>query len=373
VAIATKVGTAAPTIQYAYTDYLGSILTVTNSTGAVITEQNFDAWGRMRNPSTWAYTSVPTSPTWLYRGYTGHEHVPQFGLINMNGRMYDPVVGRMLSVDNFVQEVRNSQSYNRYSYVVNNPLKYNDPSGEFFRPWLNFTIGFYSGLIKGDGIAESVRSGWHRASNGVRITAGAFVTDGNKPWRRPLELLSRFTWQLPQTTIGYSNAHIYNTFGLGGGVEAVDYEYGATVISTRGNWGGVTMSNVILGDRTIAADANNTLFQHEYGHYLQSQASGGAYLWRYGLPSLLTDANSHDFSRPEQDANRRAFLYFNREVAGFQNDANQEDGSGWNFSRNPLDINRNGRLDTPDYVDFTNGDRSVLRSLRPDARWFFGW
>jgi RHS repeat-associated protein len=116
-AIATKVGAAAPTIQYAYTDYLGSILTATNSTGAVIVEQNFDAWGRMRNPSTWAYTGIPTNPTRLYRGYTWHEHVTQFGLINMNGRMYDPVIGRMLSVDNYVQEVRNSQSYNRYSYV----------------------------------------------------------------------------------------------------------------------------------------------------------------------------------------------------------------------------------------------------------------
>jgi RHS repeat-associated protein len=82
----------------------------------------------MRNPSTWAYTSITPNPDWLYRGFTGHEHVTQFGLINMNGRMYDPVAGRMLSVDNFTHG--GSQGYNRYSYALNNPLRYGDPDGE---------------------------------------------------------------------------------------------------------------------------------------------------------------------------------------------------------------------------------------------------
>ena len=66
---------------------------------------------------------------WLTRGFTGHEHLPQFNLINMNGRLYDPIVGRMLSVDNNVADATNTQAYNKYSYVVNNPLKYTDPSG----------------------------------------------------------------------------------------------------------------------------------------------------------------------------------------------------------------------------------------------------
>ena len=117
---------------YTYTDHLGSILTVTDATGAVTAEQNFDAWGRSRNASTWLYTSVASVPGWLYRGYTGHEHLTQFSLINMNGRMYDPVAGRMLSADNYVQEPYNTQSYNRYAYCVNNPLKYTDPDGDFW-------------------------------------------------------------------------------------------------------------------------------------------------------------------------------------------------------------------------------------------------
>jgi len=53
----------------------------------------------------------------------------EFGLINMNGRCYDPVVGRFLSPDILVQNPNNTQCYNRYSYAINNPLKYSDPSG----------------------------------------------------------------------------------------------------------------------------------------------------------------------------------------------------------------------------------------------------
>ena len=56
----------------------------------------------------------------------------------MNGRLYDPVLGRFLSPDNYVQLPDFSQSFNRYSYCLNNPLKYTDPSGEFF--WLDDAI-----------------------------------------------------------------------------------------------------------------------------------------------------------------------------------------------------------------------------------------
>jgi len=118
------------TYYYTYTDHLGSILTATNSTGTTVAEQNFGPWGRKRNPSTWNYSSVPTVPVWLYRGYTGHEDMPEFGLINMNGRMYDPILNRMLSADNEVPGALGTQGYNRYAYALNNPLKYTDPDGE---------------------------------------------------------------------------------------------------------------------------------------------------------------------------------------------------------------------------------------------------
>lgn len=112
-----------------YKDHLGSILTLTDNTGVVAAAQNFDAWGRSRNPNDWTYSNVPAVPSWLRRGYTGHEHLPQFGLINMNARLYDPLLGRMLSPDNYVADATATQDYNRYTYARNNPVSYIDPDG----------------------------------------------------------------------------------------------------------------------------------------------------------------------------------------------------------------------------------------------------
>lgn len=119
--------------HYTYTDHLGSIVTVTNSSGSIEVEQSFDAWGRCRNAGSWILQASTTSTglQWLYRGFTGHEHLDQFGLINMNARLYDPVLAKMISPDNFVNGAFNSQGYNRYSYANNNPLSYVDPDGNF--------------------------------------------------------------------------------------------------------------------------------------------------------------------------------------------------------------------------------------------------
>ena len=163
--IALRTGTTgAFTFYYAYTDYLGSILRVTDANGTLIADgkQSFDAWGRKRNPTTWTYTNIPSTSTWLYRGYTGHETLSQFNLINMNGRLYDPIVGRMLSPDNFVQDATSTQSYNRYSYALNNPLKYRDPDGEFLT-WSFYNGGFsigINGTPAGLPIGTGINIGW---------------------------------------------------------------------------------------------------------------------------------------------------------------------------------------------------------------------
>jgi len=65
-------------------------------------------------------------------GYTGHEHLPGFGLINCNARLYDPALGRFLMPDPMVQDPASTQNFNRYSYCLNNPLKYTDERGEYF-------------------------------------------------------------------------------------------------------------------------------------------------------------------------------------------------------------------------------------------------
>ena len=128
------------TIHYLHTDHLGSWTAVTNETGTVVDEQSYDAWGNRRDPATWtSYNYTPPEPQYD-RGFTGHEHLDGFQLINMNGRMYDPVVSRMLAPDNFVQTPDFSQNFNRYSYALNNPLMFTDPDGELL--WLIPNIGW---------------------------------------------------------------------------------------------------------------------------------------------------------------------------------------------------------------------------------------
>ncbi|MGC9355690.1 MAG: DUF5675 family protein, partial [Mariniphaga sp.] len=110
---------------WVFRDYLGNII------GAQVGGAfSIDSWGRRRNPDDWSYDLTGEPDLVAGRGFTGHEWLPWFDLINMNGRLYDPVVGRFLSPDENVQMPDFSQSFNRYSYTFNNPLKYTDPNGE---------------------------------------------------------------------------------------------------------------------------------------------------------------------------------------------------------------------------------------------------
>ena len=147
-------------LRYIFKDHLGSWTTITDEKGKIEREQSFDAWGKMRDPYTWREFdpdgTQPQGPL-FDRGFTGHEHLFEFGLINMNGRMYDPVMSTFLSVDNYVSSPDFSQAFNRYAYCLNNPLKYTDPDGEF--PWIPMLIGAgisvttngIDNLINGDG------------------------------------------------------------------------------------------------------------------------------------------------------------------------------------------------------------------------------
>lgn len=108
--------------RFLHKDYLGSILAISDDEGNLLEEAHFDAWGQL----------VAGSISLLDRGYTSHEHFDDVGIIHMNGRLYDPLLRRFLNADENIQDPNNTQNYNKYSYVLNNPMMYNDPSGEFF-------------------------------------------------------------------------------------------------------------------------------------------------------------------------------------------------------------------------------------------------
>ena len=109
---------------------MGNIAHVVSATYTVLHEYSYDAWGRMRNPTNWTNFDPGSEPVLFSgRGFTSHEHLPWFNLINMNGRAYDPLAGQFLSPDPLIQDPLSTQHFNRYSYCVNNPLSSIDPSG----------------------------------------------------------------------------------------------------------------------------------------------------------------------------------------------------------------------------------------------------
>jgi len=104
------------------------LIALTNESGAPIERYAYDPWGARRNPDDWTQKDSRAKLI-TNRGYTMHEHLDAFGIINMNGRVYDPLTAQFLSPDPFVQSPDNWANYNRYGYCLNNPLIYSDPSG----------------------------------------------------------------------------------------------------------------------------------------------------------------------------------------------------------------------------------------------------
>jgi RHS repeat-associated protein len=123
-------------------DHLGSTDVVQNAGGAVSVRPSFTAFGARRDddwnglPSTAELTAIANTSR---RGFTGHEMLDNVGLVHMNGRVYDPALGRFISADPFIDGETNPQGWNRYAYVQNRPCSATDPSG-FGAPQRGFTL-----------------------------------------------------------------------------------------------------------------------------------------------------------------------------------------------------------------------------------------
>jgi RHS repeat-associated protein len=148
-------------MYYIHTDHLGSYCAITDIGKNVVQRNFFDVWGNffyftmdsaiidtnIYNPDIFIPRglsgNVYKNFTLINRGFTGHEHYPNLKIINMNGRIYDPVIARFFSPDKYVVNSSFTQDYNRYSYARNNPLKYVDPDGE----WIHLVIGAIIGGV----------------------------------------------------------------------------------------------------------------------------------------------------------------------------------------------------------------------------------
>lgn len=214
-------------IYYIGRDHLGSITHITDNNGNLLHEYSYDPWGRLRNPSTQQVYDVGLEPRlFLGRGYCGHEHLDWCGLINMNARLYDPTLGRFLSPDPFVQAPDFSQNFNRYSYCLNNPLRFTDKDGEWFwQVGLSF-LGAYIGGVAANGWEfNPVRWNYNSVSTFLGIGIGG-MTGGIGGWgvASPGSVTFAGNMITPYGTIGGS---MYKA----GGTSNWRYGYGWTTIA----------------------------------------------------------------------------------------------------------------------------------------------
>ncbi len=163
-------------LHYLHRDYQGTILAISDEAGKAEEKRHFDAWGNLvyLEQNGIVVNLKGAQDLMIERGYTGHEHFFQVGLIHMNGRMYDPKLHTFLSVDNFIQDPFNSQNYNRFGYVMNNPLMYIDQSGEF--AWALVYVGAIIGAVMGatSYISHAIMTGnWNWGQFGLSILGGA--------------------------------------------------------------------------------------------------------------------------------------------------------------------------------------------------------
>lgn len=115
-------------LNWTHLDRLGSVVAISNAAGTVVEKLAYDSWGKRRN-LTDNGTPNTTDGVTDNKGFTGHEMLDKLDLVHMNGRVYDPFVARFMSADPIIQDPTHSQSYNRYTYVWNNPTNLTDPTG----------------------------------------------------------------------------------------------------------------------------------------------------------------------------------------------------------------------------------------------------
>ena len=186
----------------------------TNENGNITKELGYDAWGRRRNPDTWACYEFSNRNASSYdNGFTGHEHIDWFDMINMDGRMYDPVVGRFMSPDPYVQAPDFTQSLNRYAYCINNSLSLTDPSGY---NWIESTFSAIVGIAVGietgglaSGVYGAIVGG---ALGGASASLMSSIFNGANLWQTAKSTFTGAFWGAASGTVNFEIGNIENVF-----------------------------------------------------------------------------------------------------------------------------------------------------------------
>lgn len=202
--------------RYFLTDHLGSVLSVAEEAGALFNRLSYDPWGRRRgqhgeDDPAGASSFGSINNTQDHTGFTGQEQLDQLALVHLNGRVYDPIIGRMISADPTVPDTDDGQHYNRYTYVLNNGLAYVDPSGFSSadpQPRYSSDGGYANGISYGD--AEKLQS---KEKQEAAVLLGTVTVDGTSmrlPSGAGFNYLS-MSLSLPQPTVKLPVTQIFGT------------------------------------------------------------------------------------------------------------------------------------------------------------------
>ena len=110
------------TLYYILKDHLGSASVVTDASGTILGTQRYYPFGETRLTTGTIYTD---------KLFTGQREMAGLGIYHYQARFYSPKIGRFLSADSIVPNFANPQNLNRFSYTLNNPVRYTDPTGHY--------------------------------------------------------------------------------------------------------------------------------------------------------------------------------------------------------------------------------------------------
>jgi|GEM_PF-1068994 len=170
-------------LAYILGDHLGSTSLTTDASGVKTSEMRYSPWGETRY--TWTKDMAPGLPSrYTFTGQYSYMDDPTttgregFGLMFYNARWYDVQLGRFAQADSIIPEaVQGTQAWDRYAYVNNNPIKYNDPTGHC--PWcIGAAIGAVAGGIIGAVTYAMTNQGKSLDYKEMAVAAGVGAVSG---------------------------------------------------------------------------------------------------------------------------------------------------------------------------------------------------
>jgi RHS repeat-associated protein len=263
---------------YLHKDTQGSVSLITNASGHVVAQYLYDPFGKQTTLTRhWLFAQgIYQSPT--HQGYTEHHELSDVGVVHMGGRIYDASLGRFLQADPHIQASDNTQNYNRYSYVLNNPMSYTDPSGYFFKSLfkkLNKALGKFAPVF---GIAMMMIPGmqawaaqsiWHAAAVGFGI--GGVSTGSLKG-----ALIGAFIGAaFHQIGSHFNNLHDDNLRAAIGGSPDKLYNFGGNLL-TSGQVTQQIAAHAVVGG--VAAELAGGKFGHGFISAGVTKGAGGTFL-----------------------------------------------------------------------------------------------